>query len=236
VSELETEEPITEEQVAEANEPESEPENEPDDEPILEPEPEPVPASDMAGEKRAKASEREVKRYFTALGKIWEEQAVDLIPCPLCPDLHKGLVNKYDAGKVPEEITNAVQIFLGFAREQDYEPDPEVATCPTCKGRGFTKTGSQVTNNEKHTCKKCNGFGYFPPPVISGNGHAAVDVLHAPAGETLSPLDNPDVDLAGEPRVLPDGRMNPNFGLWPQYKVKVPPYGETAGLTAQDVA
>ena len=35
-----------------------------------------------------------------------------------------------------------------------------------------------------------------------------------------------------EPRILPDGRQNPNFGKWPQYKIQVAPYGVTAGLNA----
>src|SRR5205823_5221567 len=101
-------------------------------------------------------------------------------------------------------------------------------------GEGKTATGSRVSGNDWRICPKCHGFGYTPPPEQGTNGAGAASEFHAPVGEHASPLEEPDNDVAGEPRLLPDGRVNPNYGKWPQYKVLVQPWGVTAGLTVQD--
>lgn len=217
-------------------EPDTEPdtEPEPDAEPDAEPAPPPPPPTDEAMERRFKAAEKEVTRYTKRIGDVFEEHALDLAPCPLCPDIHKGFVNIHDAGRVPEPIIDTVKVFLGFAREQDYEQDEETRECPKCHGKGKTKTGSHVPNNETRKCPSCHGYGYLPPPDGVSNGTGTIPVEHAPIGERAAPVAAEDVDLSGEPRILPDGRENPNYGKWPQYKIKVAPWGDTANLTAQD--
>ena len=183
-------------------------------------------------ERRFKASERAVTAYAKKLEVIWEEDYATLYPCPLCPDIHKGFVSLNDAGRVPEEIQAGVMQYFGFSREVDYEPDGRLKTCEVCQGLGKTKTGSKVPGNDTITCTNCHGFGYFPPPDGGPSSSGAPEPTHAPAGQTPEPLVEGEVDAMNEPRILPDGRQNPNFGKWPQYKIQVAPYGVTAGLNA----
>lgn len=238
--------PITEQQVADAQadgEPEPvppnlPPEGEPEPEPTPEPEPEPTPAappSDVDMEARYRKVEQAARSYANRVSAIFEEQALDLLPCPLCSiGGTPAFLNKHDAGRIPPPVADAVKVFLGFATEQDYEADPEVHECDTCKGKGVTFTGSKVPGNETRPCARCQGYGYVPPPTAGTNGSAGADVIHFPAGERPETVSEGDVDLSGEPRILPDGRTNPNYGKWPQYKIPVAPWGVTANLTAQD--
>lgn len=215
-----------------------EPDGEPDEEPAAPEEPAEAPAQPTETEalmsKRFDASQRAFKSYTTRLSTVFEEDALHHIPCPLCPDYHKGYIDVRDAGNVPDEIKNVVLEYMGYARKADYEPDPETNECPTCKGLGLVRTGSRVTGNEERKCSRCHGYGFVPPPDAPSNGHHVHDDFLAPVGEHASPLEEPDEDVAGEPRLLPDGRVNPNYGKWPQYKVLVQPWGVTAGLTVQD--
>lgn len=231
---------ITEEQVAEAEAEAAEPDDEVDEDEAEAPQ-EPVAAEPQSGatpeewEQRAQKLERRAATYTRGVSEIMGDDALDLIPCPCCSmTIHPMFVSKHDAGRYPEDVKAAVLTFLGFAQEQEYEQDQEVDTCTKCKGKGFTKTGSQVEGNKRRKCRHCKGFGYFPPPGESEQREATVADFHYPADEAPQPLASDQVDIAGEPRYLPDGRENPNFGLWPQYKVEVPPWGVTAGLTAQD--
>ena len=214
------------------------PEGEEDEQPAPEPEPEPEePPTDQVMEDNYRKIQSAAKSYSTSVGRIMGDHAIDLLICPLCgPSATPAFVNKHDAGRVPDEVKSVVLAFLGFSQEQDYEHDPTTETCRVCSGKGLTATGSKVINNETRTCANCAGYGYYPPPGAGTPSNGSVDVLHAPVGQTLAALDAPEVDISGEPRILPDGRPNPNYGLWPQYKVQVPPWGVTAGLTAQDVA
>jgi hypothetical protein len=186
-------------------------------------------------EKLYKTVERSFKTYSGHVAALAAGAELPIHGCPLCPTPHKGFVNLNDAGRLPDFVSDEVKVFLGFAREQDYEQASNIEPCAQCKGKGKVLTGSKVAGNESVQCRNCNGFGYYPPPVAAGSEGPAQNVVHFPAGERPEPVDNGDMDLSGEPRILPDGRPNPNFGLWPQYKIQVPPWGTTAGLTAQDV-
>jgi len=212
--------------------------DEPDKEPAEPETPAEQPAQPSEQEalmaKRFDASQRRFKTYTTALSQIFEEDALSHIPCPLCPDMHKGFIDVRDAGNVPDEIKAVVMEYMGFARPIDLRPDPLTHTCHVCDGEGKTATGSRVSGNDSRQCPECKGYGYVPPPSEALNGSGRASDFHAPVGEQQHPLEEPDNDVAGEPRLLPDGRVNPNFGKWPQYKVLVQPWGVTANLTVQD--
>lgn len=200
----------------------------------------PVPAAsppavdDQVMEKRYKAADRATQTYVKRISEIFEEQALDLIECPLCPPIHKGFLNKYDAGRVPDEVKDAAMVFLGFAREKEYNPDGDVNECRRCGGLGKTRTGSRVPGNETRKCPSCRGYGFVPPPGATDNGAGSLDTHLAPIADELSPFPTAEVDAWNEPRILPDGRENPNYGKMPQFKIRVEPWGATAGLTAQD--
>lgn len=230
--EIEHEEPTEQEGEEFAAEEEAE---EAETEGAPEPEPEPEPhgqVEDEQMEERAKKIGRSFGTYSRKVQEVMEEEALELLPCPLCPEMHPGFVHKADAGRVPEDVKEVVLMYLGFQREQDYEPDPQTQTCRTCKGKGKTSTGSFVAGKETRACPTCKGSGAEGLDVAlvpaTGNGHTDVPfTLDAPNEAGVV-----DADNWGEPRILPDGRENPNFGRQPQFKVLVEPYGVTANLTA----
>lgn len=187
-------------------------------------------------EKRFQRADRAFQAYSRKIGDIFEEDANDLIPFTLSQSAPPGFINKHDAGRVDEQIKAAALDFLGFAREQDYEPDPEARECPTCKGKGKTKTGSHVAGKETRACPRCLGSGAegLGAQQLSetGNGRSTEPFTLAEPSSALAA----DADNWGEPRILPDGRENPNYGKMPQFKITVEPYGVTANLTSMDAA
>lgn len=212
---------------------------EPDDEPEAAPEPVQPPAQPPTPEqmeKRFSAAERELGKYARKILEIYGEQASDLIECPLCPGIHKGFVNGQDAGLVPPDIANACMAFLGFARERQYRQSSRYQTCPACDGEGKVYTGSHVPNKETIRCDDCDGGGFIPPMrgASARNGHTDAPAFDLEGDPLVA--EPAEKDAWGEPRILPDGRENPNYGKMPQFKVPVEPWGVTAGLTVQDAA
>lgn len=200
------------------------------------PPPQPTGPSEAEMERGFKAVERAATAYAKKVGESFPDGALNLSTCPMCAGFIPAFVDVDQAGRLPEQVKTPVLAYLGLAREQDYEPDPQTAECDVCKGLGEVATGSRVELNRKRTCAHCNGYGYYPPPAGGATVAQASGIAHAPAGESSAPLEAPDVDATNEPRILPDGRPNPNYGKWPQYKIEVAPWGVTAGLTVQDVA
>lgn len=239
-------------EVTEHETPDPEPELEPEGEPEPEPEPDSEPPSESPGgpvpepqgsgltpeeaERAFRKIESSFRTYAASVERNHPSFESDLIPCLLCPPNHPGFLNVHDAGRVPREVVDAVQAFLGFAREIDYAPAPDTRTCGTCNGEGKVASGSHVPEHRTRVCPVCNGFGYEPPPSSMRNGEFGI-VPSEPAIAAAVPSGPPaDVDEWGEPRILPDGRANPNFGRMPAHKIAVEPWGATAGLVAQDVA
>ena len=218
--------------------PETPDEDEDEDESTPEPEtPQDAPQgmSEAEREKAYKRVDQSYQTYVRALGKNLEEDANDLLPCPLCSATpHPAFLNMGDAGRVPQEIKDGVLHFLGFAREVEYRQSSMHRTCDLCGGEGKVQTGSKVAEWKSLPCPSCKGYGFVPPPGAAVNG--SDEQAAAAVAPILDPHSNPpvDTDPSGEPRILPDGMPNPNFGKWPQFKVAVPPWGVTAGLTAQD--
>jgi hypothetical protein len=218
-------------------EPEPEPEGEPEPEPEpTEPEPtEPQGATPEQWDERWKKSERAFATYTKRITELWEDDATELVPVALSPGAPPGFLYLPDAGRVPDELKLPVMEFFGIAREQDYADDPFTVACVTCHGKGATRTGSAVPGQEKRTCPTCAGKGFTVVGQPEGNGAADVSVGPGPALLPSDDFPRSDVDNWGEPRILPDGRPNPNFGKQPQFKELVEPWGTTANLNAQDV-
>jgi hypothetical protein len=231
-----TGEPVT------PSEPEPEPEPTPEEEEPEEPAEPPVEATPepQAGptpeelDKRRTKGQQAFGRYSRSLEGVYEDEFEELYECPLCPSVHKGYVNIHDAGRVPDEYARAVMKFLGYTPEVEYKQSPAHRGCDICGGHGKVLTGGKVPGKERTTCPNCQGHGYLPPPSGPLNGPASTEEGRAAAAEVLADFESQEVDNFGEPRILPDGRENPNYGKWPQYKVPVEPWGVTAGLTAQD--
>lgn len=202
-------------------------------EPEPEPEPEPQGTSPEEIEALFKKVERANKAYTAKIADAFGDEAVNLIPCPVCADTVPGFVDQRSAGQFPDEVRRQVMRFLGFATEKDYEPSPYHKRCPTCKGKTKLETGSVGPGHETIPCPDCKAYGYVPPPTASGNGVAPVAGTVAMLDPLTPVMPQEDVDEWGEPLVLPDGRENPNYGRMPHRKVLVEPYGVTAGLRAE---
>lgn len=231
-------------------EPEPEPEPEPDspdgpsdpDEPGPDAEHAPPVAPTPAGlnaeqaDKIANDAARDWQRFKQRTIDRWEGEGEYLRDCPLCLDQHKGLVDLRHAGNYPREIISGVMGFLGLARERDYKQSGSHTPCSFCDANGKVATGSHVPEHVTVTCPECRGFGYTPPPTAQGTVVALPGVTAPPPPPPTADIETGDVDNWGEPKILPDGRPNPNFGRQPAYKVQVEPYGATAHLNTVNAA
>ena len=220
-------EPTPEEEEEEAAQPEHELEPEPT------PEPEPQGWSEQDAEAVFKKIEAANKTYTRKVGEAFGEEAVDLLPCPVCADTVPGFVNKHQVGQFPDDIRRQVMRFLGFATEQEYEASQTVTACKPCKGKGKVTTGSTVAGHETITCPSCKGYGYVPPPTAVTNGNVGAEVVPFAPTPAAPVAPQEDVDEWGESLILPDGRENPNYGKMPHRKILVEPWGITAGLRAE---
>lgn len=197
---------------------------------------EPEQGSDEDRVAMAKKIDRSFKTYQAAVERNIGDEVTDWLLCPLCASgMAPGFVNRHDLGRVPDEVQANVQTYLGFARETEYPAAHGIHVCSDCEGLGKVSTGSRVAEHMTITCPTCKGYGYTPPPGFAanqptGNGHAA-----EVAAEALADLDSPERDNWGEPRVLPDGTLNGNFGKMPQFKTVHPVFGVTANLTPEEI-
>lgn len=203
-------------------------------EPTTEPEP-----SEPQDEERTKAFGRidaSFKTYGRNVEKQLSDEITDWLYCPLCAaGAVPGYVNRHDLGRIPEEVQANVQTFLGFQREQEYAQNPDTRTCETCGGKTKVKTGATAGDYQLDKCPTCKGYGFTPPPGYvagsgGGNGHVTDETAAA-----LADLDTPERDNWGEPRILPDGSPNSNFGKMPQFKTVHPKYGVTANLSPEEL-
>jgi len=230
------------EEPAEPTEPAEEPTEEPTEEPV-EPTEEPDPAKEPteptveASFVDAEAIFKKIGTAFTAytrkVGDALGDEATNIIPCPVCSETIPGFVDQRAVGQFPDDVRRQVMRFLGFATEQDYEPSQTQRRCGECAGKGQVTTGSTVPNHETVACPTCKGYGYVPPPGAGQVEAGAAPVVPFAPTAPVPVAPQEDVDEWGEPRILPDGRENPNFGKMPHRKVLVEPYGVTANLRAE---
>ncbi len=132
-------------------------------------------------EKRHARADKAFKTYSNAIGRIYEEEANDYLPCPLCSDSPSGFVHPASFGTFPDEVVGAVMTILGQTSAGTVNKDPYSTVCDVCDGWGLVATGSRVPNQETRICLDCKGLGYIPtetsPPM--GNGVAAVSAESA---------------------------------------------------------
>lgn len=181
--------------------------------------------------------ERSYKTYDAAVKRNLDDQAEDWLGCPLCAGgAIPGFFNRHDIGNIPEAVEANVRMVLGLATEKQYPHSGRHDTCVDCEGLGKVSTGSRVPEHAHIICPNCRGYGYMPPPPRhgeqpTGNGEVPAAVVADP-----SDFDQPERDNWGEPRILPDGTLNENYGKQPQFKARHPVYGETRLLTGAELA
>ena len=196
----------------------------------------PEPLKDVEMEKAFKKIEGSFNTYKAAVERNIGDDVTDWLFCPLCASgAVPGFFNRHDLGRVPEDVKSNVMTVLGFARETEYPEARGINTCEGCNGLGKVSTGSRVAEHMTITCPSCKGFGYTPPPGFTTQTPAANGEASHAVAEALADLDTPERDNWGEPRILPDGTLNGNFGKMPQFKSVHPVYGVTANLSPEEL-
>jgi hypothetical protein len=190
--------------------------------------------TDAEWEKIGKSLDTRATTYRNAVSTLMGESAQDLVPCELCTPPFIGFHFPAASEQPRSDLHARLLAVLQRPTAVDIKQDPNTRACPTCEGLGELLTGSNVPGNERHKCPDCSGYGFVPPPGSAAPTNGAADTRLAPVGEHVAPLITDDTDAWGEPKLLPDGRENPNYGKMPQFKIQVPPWGTTANLTPAD--
>lgn len=200
---------------AEATEPESpdtlEPEEptEPaeDDDDELEPESS-TPRSEAELKAAMRALEGEADRHTRAVSRIMGEDALELLPCPLCEPHIPGF--RFPVTPDDEQVA-AVFAVLGLGEDAEYAKGDDARPCETCAGLGQVLTGSKVPEHRLKLCRECTGAGWVHVPQ-PGSPPAVVPIGTAPSSPPPAAEPAPDAD--------PWGRRpgDPNYGVMPGYE------------------
>jgi len=147
-------------------------------------------------EKRFAKLDAENTRHRKRLGEILEEDALHIVPCPVCMDSFHGWV--FDPQHIPLEESQRDRT-LQLLNLADFEDIPQATwaqTCQTCGGHGRVKTGSKKEGRETTGCLDCGEAGWINlHNRTATNGHVEVEIPST-TGPTVYGLDDPD------PRVL----------------------------------
>lgn len=199
-----------------------------DAEPDVEPDEAHVPPDPPAAATTAQ-TEREMEEKFKKLGKAADtwiakvpallgDDAQAFVRCELClPDVPGFHLPPEMMEASSDEHARLIEV-LRTPSSPEYVQSSAFRTCGECEGWGMVTTGSKVPGKERATCATCKGYGYVPPP---GANVAAGAVPAGDNGQAHELPDGPlleDADAWGSPRILADGRENPNYGKMPQYK------------------
>jgi hypothetical protein len=116
------------------------------------------------------------RAYGRAVGKVLEDDAMGLVPCPLCADHFPGLLTPAPPSA---ETVQAVRPLIGLPDFSTYRPDTHARACDACGGLGKTLTGSKVPEYATIVCHECAGRGFRSAldahqTVKAGNGAAAM--------------------------------------------------------------
>ena len=147
-------------------------------------------------EKRFAKLDAENTRHRKRLGEILEEDALHIVPCPVCMDSFHGWV--FDPQHIPLEDSQRERT-LQLLNLADFEDIPQASwaqKCGTCNGHGRVKTGSRAEGREVTQCLDCGGAGWHNlHQRQQTNGHAEAEIP-ATTGPTVYGTDEPD------PRIL----------------------------------
>ena len=206
----EGEEPITEEQVREAEEEQENAAPEQEEGDVIEE----AQASfdERAAEAGRKRIDRAVKSMVTTLNQVLADEAQYLQPCPRCADDFPGLIWQPGVKGVLPETRAAVMISMGEDPDPTLNPDPRANRCGVCDGWGKVATGSRVARQDKMECEECKGRGWVGPRMAT--------IAAAPAAPQPVLYDVSDTNGHESPPTDPWGRVKgePLYGIMPGYE------------------
>jgi hypothetical protein len=200
VTEHEHEAPLTEEEVAAANEPDEttapEPDNEPEPEttPDNEPEADNEPESSAVMEEIGKKLDALTKTVATRISTILGENANDFEVCDLCS--YWNTPGWRMKGQLPADLTAELLHVLNQHAPSDYIADTHSTVCSKCNGLGAVLSGSKAQGQELLPCIECQSRGWVP----TDDARQAGVLARANGAATTGSPGGPD-----------DGAMSPTF-------------------------
>ncbi len=133
-------------------------------------------------DKRNDKVRSENQRHAKRINEIMEEDASDLIPCPVCmsetiaimegvppaviyadPNARAdgaGWIYPPDKAPLPDSAISRIRQVIGLPDYSNFVQAKDARRCPDCNGKGQTKTDSDVPGYETKTCGTCNKQGY----------------------------------------------------------------------------
>ena len=111
-------------------------------------------------EKRYKALDGLRAHVAKRIGVILEEDANDLIPCPLCVTVAPGWMYPPNVVALEEQQLEALRLLLGLRNEGELSAHPAFKQCDACHGYGRVKTGSERMEYRYADCPTCASLGY----------------------------------------------------------------------------
>ena len=148
-------------------------------------------------EKRYQKLAAEKVRHAKRVGEIMDEDATDLIPCPVCMDGIDGWIYPPDVQPLNEESISRIRQVIGLPDYTNFRHVGWAVECPTCGGLGKVITGSKVPGREVTGCTDCNEAGWINRSGIpQTNGHHADEPMPV-TGPTVLGTNEPDSRIAG---------------------------------------
>jgi len=193
--------PITEEQVADAEQEDAPADETPDEPDVLDQAQ--AQFDERAAEAGRKRIDRAVKKMVDTLNEVLAEESQFLEPCPRCADDFPGLIWQPSVKGVLPATRAAVMISTGEDPDPTLNPDPRANRCGTCDGWGKVATGSRVARQEKLECTECAGRGWIGPRAATltanGSSYTAIELPPTSADSDPSPATDPWGRVKGEP-------------------------------------
>jgi hypothetical protein len=195
------EQPITEEQVEEAEREGDEPAPADDEPDVIEQAKEGF--SEREKEAGRKRIERAVSKMVTTLQQVLADEAEFLQPCPRCADDFPGLIWNPEVKQVLPQVRAAVMVSMGENPDPTLKQDPRASTCDRCDGYGKVSTGSKVARQDKLECEECKGRGWVGPRAATlpaaGTAVQSIDFTPAEQNGSDAPPTDPWGRVKGEP-------------------------------------
>lgn len=173
------------------------------------PEP-PPPLSEKQLNEAMTKLDKEARRHRDRLSEIMGEEAILLVPCPLCEEHLAG----WRFGRQPSEAEwRQITAEVYGVENVEYVTADYAQPCDACAQLGQIRTGSKVPGRETIPCRKCSGFGYVtadatPPLAVA-----------APAPEPTLPAFSAPAEQPPERDFMGRTRDDPNFGRVAGYEV-----------------
>ena len=174
----------------------------------------PAALDDREIERRLKALDREATRHAARVTDIMGEDALTLVPCPMCVGFAPGFMFPWS---VEDEQRAAVLAAIGMGPVGELAHDPEARACDLCLGLGELLTGSRVDSQVTRPCPKCTAKGW-----TSDNDRAMWDTRVAMATPTATPDTAPTAVVVSTTPPPPTDMYSrplghPNYGKMPAY-------------------